>query len=64
MKDLIFVRFMVKDNNDMDKDDFVGAYCASLGSLEMGYRHLPLYDEQLDQILFAGLFVHLSIEDL
>jgi phosphatidylinositol phospholipase C, delta len=80
MRDLIFVRFLVKDSN-MDEDDFVGAYCTSLSCLELGksmrfyyedyganllypgYRHLPLYDEQTNQILFAGLFVHLSIED-
>lgn len=64
MRDTIFVRFIVKDDNNLDKDDFVGGYCISLGSLEMGYRHIPLYDEQANQILFAGLFVHLSIEDL
>ncbi|KIM26484.1 hypothetical protein M408DRAFT_330623 [Serendipita vermifera MAFF 305830] len=64
MKDLIFLRIIVKDDNNMDKDDFVGGYCTSLGSLEMGYRHLPLYDEQVNQILFAGLFVHVSIHDL
>jgi phosphatidylinositol phospholipase C delta len=35
MNDLIFVRFLVKDSN-MEKDGFVGGYCTSLGSLEMG----------------------------
>lgn len=36
MKDLVFIRILVKDDNNMDKDDFVGGYCTSLGSLEMG----------------------------
>ena len=36
MKDTVFVRFMVKDDNNMDKDDFVGGHCVSLGSMEMG----------------------------
>lgn len=36
MKDLVFVRFLIKDDNEMNKDDFVGGYCTSLGSLEMG----------------------------
>lgn len=35
MNDVIFVRFLVKDSN-MEKDGFVGGYCTSLGSLEMG----------------------------
>lgn len=35
MEDLIFVRFLVKDDN-MDGDEFVGGYCTGLGSLEMG----------------------------
>jgi phosphatidylinositol phospholipase C, delta len=35
MNDLIFLRFLVKDSN-IEKDGFVGGYCTSLGSLEMG----------------------------
>jgi len=38
MEDLIFVRFLVKDDNEMETDGFVGGYCTSLGSLEMGER--------------------------
>ena len=36
MKELVFVRILVKDDNNMDKDDFVGGYSTSLASLEMG----------------------------
>jgi phosphatidylinositol phospholipase C, delta len=36
MKDLVFVRLLVKDDKEMEKDDFVGGYWTSLGSLEMG----------------------------
>lgn len=35
MKELIFMRVQVKDK-DVDRDGFVGTYCASLGTLELG----------------------------
>lgn len=36
----------------------VAAYSVSVGALQQGYRHLPLYDHQLSQFLFSTLFVH------
>lgn len=36
----------------------VAAYSVSVGALQAGYRHLPLYDHQLSQFLFSTLFVH------
>uniref|UniRef100_V5EK76 Phosphoinositide phospholipase C n=1 Tax=Kalmanozyma brasiliensis (strain GHG001) TaxID=1365824 RepID=V5EK76_KALBG len=36
----------------------VAAYSVSVGALQQGYRHLPLYDQQLSQFLFSTLFVH------
>lgn len=44
MRDLIFVRFLVKSSK-IDKDDTVGAYCTSLGSLELG-KTLRTFDSQ------------------
>lgn len=35
----------------------VAAYSVSVGALQQGYRHLPLYDHQLSQFLFSTLFV-------
>ena len=35
----------------------VAAYSVSVGALQKGYRHLPLYDHQLSQYLFSTLFV-------
>ncbi|KAF9226969.1 PLC-like phosphodiesterase [Gyrodon lividus] len=62
MKDLIFVRFTVQRDGEHD-DEPVAVYCVSLGSLAMGYRHLPLHDSQLSQYLFSTLFVKCSIYD-
>ena len=62
MKDLVFVRFSVKQE-DKEDDEPLAVYCASLGSLNLGYRHLPLHDAQLSQYLFSTLFVKIDIED-
>lgn len=35
----------------------LATHMVSLGSLEQGYRHVPLYDAQLSQYLFSTLFV-------
>ncbi|KAI8989024.1 PLC-like phosphodiesterase [Trametes punicea] len=62
MLDLVFVRFSVKQENKED-DEPLAVYCASLGSLNLGYRHLPLHDGQLSQYLFSTLFVKIDIQD-
>ncbi|KAG9103442.1 Phospholipase C [Ceratobasidium sp. 370] len=59
MWDLVFVKFTVLD--DDDDDEPLALYCASLGSLRQGYRHLPLHDLQFSQYLFSTLFVHISL---
>ncbi|TCD60361.1 Phospholipase C [Steccherinum ochraceum] len=63
MMDLIFVRFAVKQE-DKDDDEPLAVYCVSLGSLNLGYRHLPLHDAQLSQYLFSTLFVKVDIRDV
>ncbi|KAG8945509.1 Phospholipase C [Tulasnella sp. 419] len=63
MSDLVFARFEVKER-DGNEERLIGMYCISLGSLLMGYRHLPLHDQQMSQYLFASLFVKISIRDL
>ncbi|KAG1789657.1 PLC-like phosphodiesterase [Suillus plorans] len=60
MFDLIFVRFAVRRDGDNDEEP-IAVYCVSLGSLAMGYRHLPLHDTQLSQYLFSTLFVMCAI---
>ncbi|KAF8877456.1 PLC-like phosphodiesterase [Gymnopilus junonius] len=63
MMDLIFVRFVVKQD-DKGADEPLAMYCAPLGSLQHGYRHLPLHDSQLSQYLFSTLFVKINVTNL
>lgn len=63
MKDLIFVRFEVKQENK-DGDESLAQYVISLGSLLPGYRHLPLHDSHFSQYLFSTLFVYTDIIDI
>lgn len=63
MRDLVFVRFAVRQDGASDEEP-LAVYCASLGSLNLGYRHLPLHDAQLSQYLFSTLFVKLDIRDI
>ncbi|THH29346.1 hypothetical protein EUX98_g4856 [Antrodiella citrinella] len=63
MRDLVFVRFAVKQEMK-DDDEPLAVYCVSLGSLNLGYRHLPLHDAQLSQYLFSTLFVKVDIRDV
>ncbi|KAH9934113.1 PLC-like phosphodiesterase [Amylocystis lapponica] len=63
MQDLVFVRFAVKQEDRPDEEP-LAVYCASLGSLNMGYRHLPLHDSQLSQYLFSTLFVKIDVHDV
>ncbi|KAF8800712.1 PLC-like phosphodiesterase [Phlegmacium glaucopus] len=60
MIDLVFVRFVVRQE-DKDGEEPLAVYCASLGSLQHSYRHLPLHDSQLSQYLFSTLFVKMNI---
>ncbi|EPQ50824.1 PLC-like phosphodiesterase [Gloeophyllum trabeum ATCC 11539] len=62
MMDLVFVRFAVKQEGG-DPEEPLAVYCASLGSLNAGFRHLPLHDAQLSQYLFSTLFVYISVRD-
>ncbi|KAI0030151.1 1-phosphatidylinositol-4,5-bisphosphate phosphodiesterase 1 [Vararia minispora EC-137] len=63
MRDLVFVRFAVREAG-RDDDEPLAVYCASLGSLREGFRHLPLHDSQLSQYLFSTLFVRIGIRDV
>ncbi|KAJ3802906.1 1-phosphatidylinositol-4,5-bisphosphate phosphodiesterase 1 [Lentinula aff. detonsa] len=60
MKDLIFVRFAVRHSEREDVEP-LAQFCASLGCLQHGYRHLPLHDSQMSQYLFSTLFVRIGI---
>ncbi|KAI3622690.1 hypothetical protein WG66_015489 [Moniliophthora roreri] len=60
MKDLIFVRFAIRQV-DREDEEPLAVFCASMGCLQPGYRHLPLHDAQMSQYLFSTLFVRIGI---
>ncbi|MCJ1224542.1 Phospholipase C [Toensbergia leucococca] len=66
---LVFVRWTVWDSQDgrnynsNASNDPLATFTAKLSSLEQGYRHLPLYDHNGDQFLFATLFCKIRKEE-
>ena len=66
---LVFVRWTVWDSqdgrnyNNNGNSEPLATYTAKLSSLEQGYRHIPLYDHNGDQFLFATLFCKIRKED-
>lgn len=63
--DLVFVRWTVWDSQDGRNYSSVplATFTAKLSCLEQGYRHLPLYDHNGDQFLFATLFCKVKKEE-
>ncbi|KAF8475971.1 PLC-like phosphodiesterase [Kalaharituber pfeilii] len=62
---LVFVRFaLYNDSNSGDRSSMFGSYTAKLISLQQGYRHLPLYDNQGEQFLFSTLFVRVQVDPI
>ncbi|KIL66536.1 hypothetical protein M378DRAFT_160517 [Amanita muscaria Koide BX008] len=66
MQELIFVNVKVRQEGKDTSEDPIALHwlhCVPLGCLEQGFRHLPLYDSQLSQHLFATLFVQIRVRD-
>lgn len=67
--DLVFVRWTVWDSQDgRNYNNNAGSaplatFTAKLSCLGQGYRHLPLYDHNGDQFLFATLFCKVKKEE-
>lgn len=66
---LVFVRWRVWNSPDgrnyinNPNVDPLATFTAKLSNLEEGYRHLPLYDHNGDQFLFATLFCKIRKEE-
>ncbi|CAO1624562.1 unnamed protein product [Sympodiomycopsis kandeliae] len=45
------------DASHLSSNQILATYTISVGALQMGYRHLPLYDGQLQQYPFSTLFI-------
>ncbi|KXN88962.1 1-phosphatidylinositol 4,5-bisphosphate phosphodiesterase 1 [Leucoagaricus sp. SymC.cos] len=63
MLNLIFVEVAVRQEGEGGEKEPIAIYCAPLGTVEPGYRHLPLYDMQLTQHMFSTLFVRSGIRN-
>ncbi|KAK1756918.1 hypothetical protein QBC47DRAFT_297983 [Echria macrotheca] len=62
--DLIFVRFNVKlaDKSYSDRALLLGTFTAKLGSLNQGYRTIPLHNQYGERYIFSTLFCHIKKE--
>ena len=66
---LVFVRWTVWDSQDGHSYSYnasinpLATFTAKLSSLQQGYRHLPLFDQNGEQFLFATLFCRIRKED-
>nr|XP_020460174.1 1-phosphatidylinositol 4,5-bisphosphate phosphodiesterase delta-1-like isoform X2 [Monopterus albus] len=61
--DLALVRFVVEDYDYVTDNDFIGQYTLPFNSLKMGYRHVPLFNQDGDPLPSARLFVHIMVFD-
>ena len=67
--ELVFIRWTVWNSqdglsyNNNGNSDPLATFTAKLSSLGEGYRHLPLYDHNGDQFLFATLFGKVKKEE-
>ena len=67
--DLVFVRWTVwnspdgQNYNANPNVDPLATFTVKLSNLEEGYRHLPLFDHNGDQFLFATLFCKIKKEE-
>ncbi|KAM9440235.1 1-phosphatidylinositol 4,5-bisphosphate phosphodiesterase delta-1b [Clarias gariepinus] len=57
--ELALVRFVVEDYDHVSSNDFVCQCTVPFTSLQDGYRHVPLYDQNGDVLPSARLFVHI-----
>ncbi|MCJ1339218.1 Phospholipase C [Bachmanniomyces sp. S44760] len=65
---LVFVRWSVWDSQDgrnynNGNGEPIATFTAKLSSLEQGYRHLPLFDQNGEKFLFSTLFCKIRKEE-
>ncbi|QPG74676.1 hypothetical protein FOA43_002008 [Brettanomyces nanus] len=59
-ENLTFLRFLVKCNTPDHKDVLIGSHCCKLDYMKKGYRHLPVYDLQGEELIYSSLFLHIN----
>ncbi|CAF0911284.1 unnamed protein product [Didymodactylos carnosus] len=58
---LCLIRFVVLDSDKFSSDDIVGQYCVPMNTIQKGYRHVRLREED-DDLSHSTLFVHVDIQ--
>ncbi|CAH1795147.1 unnamed protein product [Owenia fusiformis] len=61
--DLALIRFLVKDNQVMSKNDLIGQTCIPFNSIQPGYRYVHLLDKH-DEDIWGTIFVHVTIKPI
>ncbi|KIW22493.1 uncharacterized protein PV07_12376 [Cladophialophora immunda] len=65
--ELVFVRFIVLNSDDGRHTGKgvrqLAAFTAKLGSLQKGYRHLPLFNGQGEEFIFSTLFCKIAKQE-
>ena len=56
--ELVFVRFVVCQSGKGSKE--LAVFTSKLDSLQRGYRHLPLYNSNGEELIFSTLFCHIT----
>ena len=56
--ELVFVRFCVYQSGKSPKQ--LAVFTAKLDSLQLGYRHLPLYNSNGEELIFSSLFCQIT----
>ena len=57
--ELVFVRFVVYQSGKGSNKE-LAVFTAKLDSLQKGYRHLPLYNSNGEELIFSSLFCHIA----
>lgn len=60
--ELVFVRFVVCAATKNSHKE-LAVFTAKLDSLQRGYRHLPLYNSNGEELIFSSLFCHISKQE-
>ncbi|XP_056148879.1 1-phosphatidylinositol 4,5-bisphosphate phosphodiesterase delta-1b [Lampris incognitus] len=61
--ELALVRFVVEDYDSTSDNEFVAQYTLPINSLQMGYRHVPLFNKNGHLLPSARLFLHMMVLD-
>lgn len=59
--DLAFLEMELRHEPALGDDICIAQWCGALGTIEQGYRYIPLSDAQMSEYLFSTLFVSIAM---